>query len=71
MLKEWAWEHFTLVACHISGQGFANSSDSFTVKCIKKHSFLVIDVFLFHYNLLVNKVLFTKTRLNDYHAAGK
>ena len=67
MLKEWACEYFTLVTCHI----FANSSDSFTVKCTKKHSFLVIDIFLFLHNLLVNKDLFTKTRLNDYHAAGK
>ena len=71
MLKEWACEYFTLVACHIFGQGFANSLDSITVKCVKKHSFLVIDIFQFLHNLLVNKVLFTKTRLNDYHGAGK
>jgi len=71
MLKEWACEFFTLVAYHIFGQGFANSSDSFTVECIKKHNFLVIDIFLILHNLLVNKFLFTKTRLNGYHAAGK
>ena len=53
------------------GRSFANSSDSFTVECIKKHIFLVIDIFLVLHNLLVNKVLFTKTRLYDYHAAGK
>ena len=62
MLKESACEYFTLVACHILRQGFANSSDSFTVKCIKKDSFLVINIFLFLHNLLVNKVFFTNDK---------
>ena len=43
------------------------SRDSFKVKCTKKYSFLVIDMFLFLHNLLANKVLFT----NDYHAEGR
>ena len=70
MLKEWACEFFTLVAYHIFGQGFANTLHSFTFKCIKKHNFLVIDIFLILHNLLVNKFLFNETRLNGYHAAG-
>jgi len=60
MLKQWAGKFFTLVACHTFGQGLANSSDSFTVERIKKHSFLIIDIFLFLHNLLVNKVLSPK-----------
>ena len=39
-LKEWVYEYFTLVACHIFGQGFANSSDSFTVK-VAPYSFTI------------------------------
>lgn len=61
MRKEWAREYYTLVTCHFFVQSFSNSSDSFTVKRIKKHSFLVIDIFLFLHNLFVNKFFFPGT----------
>ena len=75
MLKEWVCEYFTLVALPVIflGKVLQTVQTLLQLNALKSTvRFLVIDIFSNLHNLLVNKVLFTKPRLNDYqHATGK